>query len=736
MQDFYLIINWAVAISLLCLGLAALIKNSRLTLNRVFAFFTLSVSIWIVASYISNDVKNSPHVSVLGNYLVFLFSYISGYLLLWFAIVLAEDHKAAKRFRAFMIPILLAGAINCTSLVVAGAQRQGSVYAVKFGPLVLVYFTTLLASLIGALVILHKNIKRSSGDKKSHLVIVYKSMAIALPIILITEFILPALTGWFGLTNIGILPMAIPVVGLYYSVVKLKLFNLRMAVVRALAYILTITIIGVVYGALSYYLTTITYLPRNRAMQAVLDVLLIMVALNIYPPMLQGFRRLSNKLFYRDAYDPQTLLDEINKVLVADFELESLLRDSAEVISSHLRPAYAVFSIEETQHTAHRVVGTVGHPHLKADALTFARHNKHAFQDSLIVADLLSDSQRKLRESLEGYDIAVIARLALVKGAGDMGYLYIGPKKNGSHYTSQDLKIIQIIGNELAIAVQNALRFEEIQNFNITLQDKVNDATRQLRRTNEKLKQLDETKDDFISMASHQLRTPLTSVKGYLSMVLEGDAGKITPMQKEMLGQAFFSSQRMVYIIADLLNVSRLKTGKFIIDPVKVNLADVIQEELEQVEEMAGAKQLTLQYDKPKEFPDLMLDDTKTRQVIMNFVDNAIYYTPAGGHITVRLINKPGSIELRVEDNGMGVPKHEQPHLFTKFYRAGNARKARPDGTGLGLFMAKKVVLAQGGSILFESQESKGSTFGFILSKAHLAPAAPAAKPAPVKAAP
>jgi signal transduction histidine kinase len=223
-------------------------------------------------------------------------------------------------------------------------------------------------------------------------------------------------------------------------------------------------------------------------------------------------------------------------------------------------------------------------------------------------------------------------------------------------------------------------------------------------------------------MASHQLRTPLTSVKGYLSMVLDGDVGKISKPQKEMLAQAFFSSQRMVYLIADLLNVSRLKTGKFIIEPGPVNLAEMVDQELSQLDETASSKSLTLTYDKPKSFPVLMLDETKTRQVIMNFVDNAIYYTPAGGKINVRLIDNPNTIELRVEDNGIGVPKDEEHHLFTKFYRAGNARKARPDGTGLGLFMAKKVVIAEGGSIIFESTEGKGSTFGFVFPKAKLTP--------------
>jgi signal transduction histidine kinase len=272
----------------------------------------------------------------------------------------------------------------------------------------------------------------------------------------------------------------------------------------------------------------------------------------------------------------------------------------------------------------------------------------------------------------------------------------------------------------LIVAIQNALRFEEIRNFNVTLQRRIDTATGQLRRTNAKLEALDETKDDFISMASHQLRTPLTAVKGYISMVLEGDAGVVSPIQKKMLNQAFMSSQRMVFLIADLLNVSRLKTGKFLIDRAPLNLANLIQQEIGQLHETARVQSLQLTYDKPKDFPLLQLDETKTRQVVMNFIDNAIHYTPAGGHITVELVDKPHTVELRVRDDGIGVPKSEQHHLFTKFYRAANARRQRPDGTGLGLFMAKKVIVAQGGAVLFDSRENLGSTFGFTLPKDRL----------------
>ena len=135
------------------------------------------------------------------------------------------------------------------------------------------------------------------------------------------------------------------------------------------------------------------------------------------------------------------------------------------------------------------------------------------------------------------------------------------------------------------------------------------------------------------------------------------------------------------------------------------------------LEDTAKARDLKIYYKKPANFPILNIDEIKTRQVIMNFLDNAIYYTPPGDKITIELEEKTSNVELRVIDTGIGVPASVSHHLFTKFYRAENAKKARPDGTGLGLFMAKKVIIAQGGSIIFSTKENVGSTFGFSLPK-------------------
>jgi len=292
-----------------------------------------------------------------------------------------------------------------------------------------------------------------------------------------------------------------------------------------------------------------------------------------------------------------------------------------------------------------------------------------------------------------------------------LGVLMVGIAESMDVPKSQDVDFLARISEACGVAFDNKLLNAEIQK-----------VAKELTRSNAKLKALDEAKDEFISMASHQLRTPLTSIKGYLSMVLEGDVGKVPDQQKYMLETAFTSAQRMVYLISDLLNVSRLQTGKFVIEPVESYLPDVIDQELNQLRETITAKNIKLTYLKPKKFPKVTIDETKIRQVIMNFTDNALYYTPAGGTATIELKETPKSIEFTVTDNGIGVPKADQHKLFAKFYRAGNARKARPDGTGLGLFMAKKVIIASGGAIIFKTKEGKGSTFGFTFPKSKVLP--------------
>jgi len=537
---------------------------------------------------------------------------------------------------------------------------------------------------------------------------------------LFTNLSLP-LMGYAGIIWLGPLFTITFAIAVTIAIVRHKLFDIRIYAVRSAAYLLTLFAAGLLYVIPAVLLSSFFLHAPLQTRTVLLLALVTLAVAFLFQPLKRFFDRFTRKWFYRDSYDAQTLIDQLNKTLVANINMEDLLTKAADIIVTNLKSEFGIFGLNKTDFAEQRLIGTTRKV-FPAKDIAFVRHTTPKFDNNVIVADYLDDEHEALKEVLLKNDIAVLVRLASYAHPHEegLGYLILGQKRSGNPYGLQDTRILDIISRELFLAVQNALHFEEIERFNQTLQQKIDDATKKLRHSNEKLRMLDQTKDDFISMASHQLRTPLTSVKGYVSMVLDGDAGKVTPLQRKLLSQSFISSQRMVYLISDLLNVSRLRTGKFVIEPIPCNLAKVIKDEIEQLEETAKGRDLELTYAHPEHFPTYLLDETKMRQVIMNFIDNAIYYTQSGGHIHVALVDRPQTIEFTVTDDGIGVPKHEQPHLFTKFYRAHNARRARPDGTGLGLFMAKKVIVAQGGATIFKSQEGRGSTFGFSFAKSAL----------------
>jgi len=498
-----------------------------------------------------------------------------------------------------------------------------------------------------------------------------------------------------------------------YAIIRHKLFDIRLFVLRAGAYLFSVAVVSLFYiGPAILLATRVVHISLSRSsLVALVGMSLVLIAL--YRFVRRLFDRLTNRIFFRGYYEPQDVINQLSKVLVRSINTEQIKQRAAKVLQEAIRAQHFMYWLASDQdETAH---------HAQQLGRLFKGRGRQV-SNLVVIDELQTDPQ--LLQHLRDNDVALVVRLRTTQQ--ELGYLTLGYKESGQPYIERDKRLLSIASDEIAIALQNAIQLEETQHFNQRLQQKVSEATRELQRTNDKLKALDETKDEFISMASHQLRTPLTAVKGYLSMVLEGDAGELNANQRKLLEQSFNSSQRMVYLISDLLNLSRLNTGKFIIEPSPVDLAEVVEAEVEQLAETAKSRGLELTYERPATFPVLLLDETKIHQVVMNLIDNAIYYTPSGGTVSVRLKETPTAVEYTVTDTGIGVPKSVQHKLFAKFYRAQNAQSARPDGTGLGLFMAKKVVVAQGGAIIFESNEGKGSTFGFRFTKAqHLPPQAP-----------
>lgn len=240
----------------------------------------------------------------------------------------------------------------------------------------------------------------------------------------------------------------------------------------------------------------------------------------------------------------------------------------------------------------------------------------------------------------------------------------------------------------------------------------------ELQRAYAKLKELDEAKSEFVSIASHQLRTPLTAIKGYISMILEGSYGALNETQGKPMKSVYESNERLIRLVNDLLNISRIESGRVDMKWAQKNIGDIVKSVIEEIGIKAQEKKMKIVFEKPEEtLPEITLDEEKIRNVLLNVVDNAIRYTKKG-KITIRAYAKQDasqkrrSITVEVKDTGDGMTQEEINHLFESFSRGGAGTRMSTEGAGLGLYIAKQFINLHKGKIWAESQgRGEGSTF-------------------------
>lgn len=226
-----------------------------------------------------------------------------------------------------------------------------------------------------------------------------------------------------------------------------------------------------------------------------------------------------------------------------------------------------------------------------------------------------------------------------------------------------------------------------------------------------KEKQIDRAKTEFVSLASHQLRTPLSSINWYAEMLLAGDAGKLNEEQKNFVNEIYKGNQRMVDLVNSLLNVSRLELGTFMVEPEPVNITESAQSVLDELKPSWEAKKLVLKIDYQKNLPIIQADPKLLRIVLQNLLSNAVKYTPEKGRVSLTIGADKQNILLTVTDTGYGIPAKQAGKIFDKLFRADNVREKDTEGTGLGLYIVKSIIDHAGGKIWFNSQENKGTSF-------------------------
>jgi PAS domain S-box-containing protein len=236
-------------------------------------------------------------------------------------------------------------------------------------------------------------------------------------------------------------------------------------------------------------------------------------------------------------------------------------------------------------------------------------------------------------------------------------------------------------------------------------------------------KDVDKAKTEFVSLASHQLRTPLTSIGWYAEMLLSGDAGKLNAQQKEYLNEVDHGNRRMVKLVNSLLNISRIELGTFSVEPELTDLKVIVGDVVDELKTVISENKTNVEVVYGDGLEKIFIDPRLIRIVYQNLLTNALKYTPIGGNVKLEIKTDGDNILNSISDNGCGIPSSQQSSIFQKLFRADNAKFKDSEGTGLGLYIVKSIIeQSSGGKIWFESVENKGTTFFFTLPKKGMTP--------------
>ncbi|MFA6082529.1 MAG: ATP-binding protein [Patescibacteria group bacterium] len=540
---------------------------------------------------------------------------------------------------------------------------------------------------------------RSRGKSRSQLAFLFLGLLLSAVGVSVFGIIIPIITGLTNYGKTGVYSLVIFTALTSYAIIEHHLFDIRFIIKRTIVYSVLLSFVLMTYALVVFFSSQIIGGDLSFGIKSfapnIIAALLIAVG---FDPLKQWLSKVTDKYLFKGEYDTQEVAKKLAKQLSNVVSLDEALDTTMSIVADEMRISRVATIILRRieKDTVVKRVKSTGYSNVvkledKPIGFLVDYLTKHPVM--VVVEDLRDDLSKTAinRTVINGVISqidqfqAVVALPIQVSGAV-IGIMLVGEKLSGDSFDEEDFDTLELVANQTALSIEKAQFYEE-----------------------------DKLKSEFISIASHELLTPTAAIEGYLSMLLDEKAVPTKEQAHLYATQAYQSSRRLADLVKDLLSISRIESGRLKITAVPMDLVPSIEQATSELANIAKEKGLKLTFVKPGAgLPKVVADPDRVLQICVNLISNAIKYSMKG-EIKVSAVPKKDHVLVSVQDNGIGISKTDQQHLFEKFHRIDNAKTSGIMGTGLGLYITKNLVTLLGGEMKVVSEPDKGSVFSFTL---------------------
>jgi len=699
------------------LGTTIWLKNPKNRINQSFVAFIVGIVTWIVTLYYLYNVSTDS------SYLLFFgrLNYFASVLLIYFLFLFTHYFprpliKANKILVVFFIESVVLGLISLfTPLIDQSEDVVNGSLITTYGPFFswfAVHFIFFLGAAILMLFIKHFRFEKTE-KRQIHFVLIGIIMTGIFAAT--TNLFIPLIFKYYDLQSLAPISTIFMITTISYAIIKHRLLDITPLIARAVSYILLLSVfISTFIFALFASTQFIPNLHVTEVQIIVFSIITFVVIVTVNP-LRHLFETTTDHIFYRGYYDGQELLQDLTQIMASTIEIDKLSDKVIDVICNDMNITKGcLFIVDKT--------GTINSAYK-------SRKGNYSFPSSADLFNLAKADKPLIFDELEDGTFKSILRKTRVsifiplKTTDQLvGYLVLGEKASGDIYHSKDIHVLRILGPELAVALQNTQSYLEIQEFSRTLELKVEERTKELRETQKrelaKANEVIKLKDEFVFIATHDLRSPVTAFNGYIDLIRQSN-DSLSPDTKENIDAISEAGNRLNQLVDDLLEVARSESGTLKIEVHPVDINKVIEESLRQAKITADQKKINLLTKLDHNHKIVLADAEKLSEVFENLLSNAVKFSRIEGKIEVFTAKKGENLEIKVGDTGYGIPKNQQNKVFQKFFKYRGDETLEVPGTGLGLFVVRMLVEKMKGKISFVSEEGKGTTFTFSLPLAN-----------------